>query len=103
MRAEKEGHLDEAAKVIGYFDRASSRTQTVFSSFKFFYGNDPNNKYLINILGRYRNDIEEMTKQAIITFGSLSEDVRSELTMWVGRYGHDALQSIMTITTNPHS
>src|SRR3989338_9714566 len=29
-RAEKEGHLDEATKVIGYFDRASSRTQSVF-------------------------------------------------------------------------
>ncbi|HIH58639.1 MAG TPA: hypothetical protein HA294_01405 [Nanoarchaeota archaeon] len=96
-RAEKEGHLDEATKVIGYFDRASSRTQSVFSSFKFFYGNDSNNEGPRNILGRYGEDAAEvgdMTERARTAFGSLSEDVRSELTMWVGRYGHDALQGM---------
>ena len=50
-KAEKEGHLDEAAKVIGYLDRASSRTQSVFSSFKFFYENDSNNEGSKNVLG----------------------------------------------------
>lgn len=102
-KAEKEGHLDETAQVIGYLDRASSKTQSVFSSFKFFYENDCNNEGPKNILGFYGKDsaeVREMTERARTAFGSLSDDVRDELTMWVGRYGHDALQG-MTATTAP--
>ncbi len=100
-KAEKEGHLDDAAKVIGYLDRASSRTQSVFSSFGFFYGHDSNNKGPKNVLGfngRDSAEVRRMTKRARTAFDSLSEDVRNELTMWVGRYGHDALQGITATT-----
>lgn len=100
-KAEKEGHLDDAAKVIGYLDRASSRTQSVFSNFKFFYEPESNNEGSINIRGwdgKDVADVREMTERARTAFGSLSEDVRDELTMWVGHYGHDALQGMTTTT-----
>lgn len=100
-KAEKEGNLDEAAKVVGYLDRASSRTQSVFSSFKFYYENNPNNegpKKVLRWYGRDVAEVREMTGRARTAFGSLSEDGRDKLTMWVGRYGHDALQG-MTATT----
>lgn len=99
-KAEKEGHVDDAAQVIGYLDKVPSRTQSVFSSFKFFYENDSNNEGPTNIrwYGQDVAEVREMTERARTAFGSLSDDVRDELTMWVGRYGHDALQG-MTATT----
>ncbi len=99
-KAEKEGHLNEAVKVMGYLDRVSSRTGAVFSGFKFFYGNDPNRKPKEVWEGYIRDarEIRNMESRASTAFSSLSEKVRNELVMWVGRYGHGVLQDKITET-----
>lgn len=101
-KAEKEGHIDEAGKVVGYLDRASSMKQSVFSGFGFFYQHDSNHQDgPRTILSWYRQDVfkvQEMTERAKTAFGSLSGEVRNELTAWVGKYGHDALEGMSSQT-----
>ncbi len=97
-KAEKEGHLDAVAHVMGYLDRASVRTKSIFSAFNFFYGTDSNTDSAQKILGRYEDnitEIREMTGRARTAFGSLSKEIRSELTRWVGTYGHASLQKAL--------
>ncbi|MBI4175752.1 MAG: hypothetical protein HY518_00970 [Candidatus Aenigmarchaeota archaeon] len=92
--AESKGHLDGAAKIIGYLDRVSSRTHSVLSGFEFFFerdrgGNGPDDTWL-----SYKSDIAEvrdMAGRARGMFNTLPEDVRNGLTVWIGRYGHEAL------------
>lgn len=105
-KAEKEGHLNEVAKVVGYLDRASSRTQSIFSRFKFFYENASADKSPKDAW-RYWDDvrvIRDMEIRAERLFSSLSENVRNELAGWVGCYGYDGLrQSFPEIPTAPTS
>lgn len=100
-KAEKEGHLDEAGKIIGYLDRASSITTSAFWHFKISYGSNFNNDTPKDIVGWYTNhaaEIRGVAKGVRREFGSLSTEVRDELTMWIGRYGHDALQGMTAET-----
>lgn len=100
-KAEEEGHIDEACKVVGYLERAPLMTQSAFSGFGFFYQHDSNEAGPRTILSWYRRDafkVEEMTERAKIAFSFLSGEIRNELTAWVGKYGHDALEGMSSQT-----
>lgn len=97
-KAEEEGHVDEAAQVIGYVEYAAVETQSIFSSFGFFFGNKPQERNPAEVFGWYRNDkfeIEHAQARAEAGFSSLSKEVQSELVGWLGRYGYDSLRSYM--------
>lgn len=103
-KADKEGHLDQAAQVIGYLDRVSLKTRSIFSGFGFFYEHNSRTTSPTAILRWYALDaseVREMESRARALFNSLSDDVRDELTQWVGRYGHDALRRARVFSDVP--
>ncbi len=100
-KAEKQGHVDEAAKVIGYLDWAAGKTHSAFWGFKVSYEHDPNTRNPQDILGWHRREAVEvavMIGSAEKAWNSLSEKVRDELTMWIGRYGHEELTGMTSET-----